>query len=73
MLTCAAAAVQCLERKKLYEQQIEQLGNFQLQIHDYSTWYYFLIKKVISATSTKVQNTYNSILIILTFCKNVVK
>ncbi|KAI3495627.1 hypothetical protein L1887_37972 [Cichorium endivia] len=28
------AAIQCLKRKKLYEQQIEQLGNFQLRIHD---------------------------------------
>ncbi|KAI4347033.1 hypothetical protein L6164_007882 [Bauhinia variegata] len=28
------AAIQCLKRKKMYEQQIEQLGNFQLRIHD---------------------------------------
>ncbi|ERN04318.1 hypothetical protein AMTRI_Chr08g210540 [Amborella trichopoda] len=28
------AAIQCLKRKKLYEAQIEQLGNFQLRIHD---------------------------------------
>ena len=28
------AAIKCLKRKKLYEQQIEQLGNFQLRIHD---------------------------------------
>lgn len=28
------AAIQCLKRKKLYEQQIEQLGNFQLRVHD---------------------------------------
>ncbi|CAI0377733.1 unnamed protein product [Linum tenue] len=28
------AALQCLKRKKLYEQQVEQLGNFQLRIHD---------------------------------------
>ncbi|PWA51534.1 vacuolar protein sorting-associated protein 32 [Artemisia annua] len=28
------AAIQCLKRKRLYEQQIEQLGNFQLRIHD---------------------------------------
>ncbi|KAL8054359.1 hypothetical protein ABFS82_05G134300 [Erythranthe guttata] len=28
------AAIQCLKRKKLYEQQIEQLGNSQLRIHD---------------------------------------
>ncbi|CAN4076819.1 unnamed protein product [Withania somnifera] len=28
------AAIQCLKRKRLYEQQIEQLGNFQLCIHD---------------------------------------
>ncbi|KAG9151355.1 hypothetical protein Leryth_020958 [Lithospermum erythrorhizon] len=28
------AAIQCLKKKKLYEQQIEQLGNFQLRIHD---------------------------------------
>ncbi|KAH9308982.1 hypothetical protein KI387_036893 [Taxus chinensis] len=28
------AAIQCLKRKKLYETQIEQLGNFQLRIHD---------------------------------------
>nr|GEV45979.1 hypothetical protein [Tanacetum cinerariifolium] len=27
-------AMQCLKRKKLYERQIEQLGNFQLRIHD---------------------------------------
>ncbi|CAA2980927.1 vacuolar sorting-associated 32 homolog 2 [Olea europaea subsp. europaea] len=27
-------AIQCLKRKRLYEQQIEQLGNFQLRIHD---------------------------------------
>lgn len=30
----SAAAIQCLKRKRLYEQQIEQLGNFQLRIHD---------------------------------------
>lgn len=29
-----AAAIQCLKRKRLYEQQVEQLGNFQLRIHD---------------------------------------
>ncbi|KAE8729811.1 Vacuolar protein sorting-associated protein 32-like protein 1 [Hibiscus syriacus] len=28
------AAIQCLKRKRLYEQQIEQLGNFELRIHD---------------------------------------
>ncbi|KAH7280281.1 hypothetical protein KP509_37G059500 [Ceratopteris richardii] len=28
------AAIQCLKRKKLYEVQIEQLGNSQLRIHD---------------------------------------
>ncbi|ONI33314.1 hypothetical protein PRUPE_1G416300 [Prunus persica] len=28
------AAIKCLKRKRLYEQQIEQLGNFQLRIHD---------------------------------------
>lgn len=28
------AAIQCLKRKRLLEQQIEQLGNFQLRIHD---------------------------------------
>ncbi|KAM7509630.1 hypothetical protein LguiA_020083 [Lonicera macranthoides] len=28
------AAIQCLKRKRLYEQQIEQLGNYQLRIHD---------------------------------------
>ncbi|CAI9759049.1 unnamed protein product [Fraxinus pennsylvanica] len=28
------AAIQCLKRKRLYEQQIEQLGNFQLRLHD---------------------------------------
>ncbi|PWA98177.1 vacuolar protein sorting-associated protein 32 [Artemisia annua] len=27
-------AIQCLKKKRLYEQQIEQLGNFQLRIHD---------------------------------------
>ncbi|XP_037433982.1 vacuolar protein sorting-associated protein 32 homolog 2-like [Triticum dicoccoides] len=30
----SSAAIQSLKRKKLYEQQIEQLGNFQLRIHD---------------------------------------
>ncbi|KAE8703018.1 putative magnesium transporter NIPA6 [Hibiscus syriacus] len=33
-LTTETAAIQCLKRKRLYEQQIEQLGNFQLRIHD---------------------------------------
>ncbi|KAM7258580.1 hypothetical protein ACFE04_014321 [Oxalis oulophora] len=28
------AAIQCLKKKRGYEQQIEQLGNFQLRIHD---------------------------------------
>ncbi|GMH03734.1 hypothetical protein Nepgr_005573 [Nepenthes gracilis] len=28
------AAIQCLKKKKLYEQQIEQLGSMQLRIHD---------------------------------------
>ncbi|KNA18108.1 hypothetical protein SOVF_073750 [Spinacia oleracea] len=28
------AAIQCLKRKRLYEQQAEQVGNFQLRIHD---------------------------------------
>lgn len=28
------AAIQCLKRKKLWETQVEQLGNFQLRIHD---------------------------------------
>ncbi|PNX68139.1 vacuolar sorting-associated protein 32-like, partial [Trifolium pratense] len=28
------AAIQCLKRKRLYEQQVEQLGNQQLRIHD---------------------------------------
>ncbi|CAK9171448.1 unnamed protein product [Ilex paraguariensis] len=28
------AAIQCLKKKRLYEQQIETLGNFQLRIHD---------------------------------------
>lgn len=28
------AAIQCLKKKKLYESQIEQLGNFQLRLHD---------------------------------------
>lgn len=28
------AAIQCLKKKKLYESQVEQLGNFQLRIHD---------------------------------------
>ncbi|XP_078445224.1 vacuolar protein sorting-associated protein 32 homolog 2-like [Wolffia australiana] len=31
------AAIQCLKRKRLYEQQVEQLGNFQLRIHDQMT------------------------------------
>ncbi|KAL6335319.1 hypothetical protein AAG906_029561 [Vitis piasezkii] len=31
---CFWTAIQCLKRKRLYEQQIEQLGNFQLRIHD---------------------------------------
>ena len=29
-----AAAIQCLKRKKMYEVQIEQLGNYQLRLHD---------------------------------------
>ncbi|XP_026447540.1 vacuolar protein sorting-associated protein 32 homolog 1-like isoform X2 [Papaver somniferum] len=28
------AAITCLKRKRLLEQQVEQLGNFQLRIHD---------------------------------------
>ncbi|KAL1825421.1 hypothetical protein ACET3Z_012199 [Daucus carota] len=28
------AAIQCLKRKRLLEQQIEQLGNYELRIHD---------------------------------------
>ncbi|CAN7047550.1 unnamed protein product [Brassica rapa subsp. trilocularis] len=28
------AAMQCLKRKRVYEQQVEQLGNCQLRIHD---------------------------------------
>nr|XP_043634921.1 vacuolar protein sorting-associated protein 32 homolog 2-like [Erigeron canadensis]XP_043634927.1 vacuolar protein sorting-associated protein 32 homolog 2-like [Erigeron canadensis] len=28
------AAIQCLKRKRLYEEQVQQLGNFQLRIHD---------------------------------------
>ncbi|KAL5991428.1 hypothetical protein ACLOJK_012337 [Asimina triloba] len=28
------AAIQCLKKKKLYETQVEQLGNFQLRVHD---------------------------------------
>ncbi|GJT65777.1 vacuolar protein sorting-associated protein 32 homolog 2 [Tanacetum coccineum] len=32
------SAIRCLKRKKLYEQQIEQLGNFQLRIHDQVTF-----------------------------------
>ncbi|KAG1364298.1 putative Vacuolar protein sorting-associated protein 32 [Cocos nucifera] len=28
------AAIQCLKKKRIYEQQVEQLGNFQLRIHD---------------------------------------
>lgn len=28
------AAIQCLKKKRLYEQQVEQLGNYQLRIHD---------------------------------------
>lgn len=34
LLASALAAIQCLKRKRLYEQQVEQLGNFQLRIHD---------------------------------------
>ena len=34
LVFCFTAAIQCLKRKRLYEQQIEQLGNFQLRIHD---------------------------------------
>jgi hypothetical protein len=33
------AAIQSLKRKKLYEQQIEQLGNFQLRNHDQVYWH----------------------------------
>ncbi|KAL0885466.1 hypothetical protein Bca101_009448 [Brassica carinata] len=35
--TCAKnkrAAMMCLKRKRVYEQQVEQLGNYQLRIHD---------------------------------------
>ncbi|XP_045801236.1 vacuolar protein sorting-associated protein 32 homolog 2-like [Trifolium pratense] len=32
--SCYSAAIQCLKRKRLYEQQVEQLGNQQLRIHD---------------------------------------
>lgn len=28
------AAIQCLKRKRLFEQQVEQLGNMQLRVHD---------------------------------------
>ncbi|KAH9603554.1 hypothetical protein KSS87_001689 [Heliosperma pusillum] len=28
------AAIQCLKRKKMYDQQVDQLANFQLRIHD---------------------------------------
>jgi len=28
------AAIQCLKKKRLIEQQIEQLGNMQLRVHD---------------------------------------
>lgn len=28
------AAIQCLKKKRMYEMQIEQLGNFQLRVHD---------------------------------------
>nr|XP_009418535.2 PREDICTED: vacuolar protein sorting-associated protein 32 homolog 2-like [Musa acuminata subsp. malaccensis] len=28
------AAIQCLRRKKLHEQEVERLGNYQLRIHD---------------------------------------
>ncbi|KAJ8528245.1 hypothetical protein K7X08_021937 [Anisodus acutangulus] len=28
------AAIQCLKRKRMYEQEIEKLGNYQLRIHD---------------------------------------
>ncbi|XP_048619847.1 vacuolar protein sorting-associated protein 32 homolog 1-like [Brassica napus] len=28
------AAMLCLKRKSVYEQQVEQLGNYQLRIHD---------------------------------------
>ncbi|KAJ8486427.1 hypothetical protein OPV22_018912 [Ensete ventricosum] len=31
------AAIQCLKRKRLYKQQVKQLGNFQLRIHDQQT------------------------------------
>eukprot|EP01018_Ginkgo_biloba_P004685 Gb_19169 [translate_table: standard] len=34
MAAAIMAAIQCLKRKKLYETQVEQLGNFQLRIHD---------------------------------------
>lgn len=36
------AAIQCLKRKKLYEVQVEQLGNFQLRIHD-QVWHYITV------------------------------
>lgn len=28
------AAIQCMKKKKLHEAKMEQLGNFELQIHD---------------------------------------
>ncbi|KAL5652159.1 hypothetical protein ACJX0J_037617, partial [Zea mays] len=34
MSASSSPTIQSLKRKKLYEQQIEQLGNFQLRIHD---------------------------------------
>nr|POE60338.1 vacuolar protein sorting-associated protein 32 like 1 [Quercus suber] len=33
-IEASEAAIQCWKRKRLYEQQIEQLGNFQLRIQD---------------------------------------
>ncbi|XP_010931424.1 vacuolar protein sorting-associated protein 32 homolog 1 isoform X1 [Elaeis guineensis] len=34
VMDLTSSAIQCLKKKKLYEAQIEQLGNFQLRVHD---------------------------------------
>lgn len=47
-----AAAIQCLKRKRLYEQHVEQLGNFQLRIHD-QVWMLFIFSSHDKGFETK--------------------
>lgn len=51
------AAIQCLKRKKLYEVQVEQLGNFQLRIHDQVRHYINVL--VFPSDGVKVAGCWN--------------